>query len=70
MRKRVKAKPVSVQDFVAALRKLPALAFDRTDQVFDFLRLTPVASGTLAPFLSWDRQHYTRNSSIRLRCTN
>ena len=57
----VKSKPVSIQDFVAALRKLPALAFDRTDQVFDFLRLTPVASDTLTPFLNWDRQHYTRN---------
>ncbi|HXA79461.1 MAG TPA: hypothetical protein VNV41_20175 [Candidatus Acidoferrales bacterium] len=52
MSTQVKAKPVPIQDFAAALRKLPALAFDRTDQVFDFLRLTPVASDTLAPFLN------------------
>ena len=52
MSTQVKAKPVSIEDFAATLRKLPALAFDRTDQVFDFLRLTPVASDTLAPFLN------------------
>jgi len=57
----IKAKPVSIQDFATALRKLPALAFDRTDQVFDFLKVTPVVSDTLAPYLKWDRQHYTRN---------
>jgi len=57
----VNAKPISIQDFASALRKLPGLAFDRTDQVFDFMKLTPVASDTLAPYLNWDRQHYTRN---------
>src|SRR5215471_16395079 len=61
MSDQVKANPVSIQDFASALRKLPGLAFGRTDQVFDLLRLTAVASDTLAPYLNWDRQHYTRN---------
>ena len=56
-----KVNPVSIQDFTAALRKIPAFAFDGTDQVFDFLKVTPVVSDTLAPYLNWDRQHYTRN---------
>jgi len=61
MSTQVKAKPVSIQNFAAALRKLPGLAFDRTDQVIDLLRLSPVVSDTLVPYLHWDRQHYTRN---------
>lgn len=56
-----KVTPVSIQDFAAALRKIPAFAFDGTDQVFDFLKVTPVVSDSLAPYLNWDRQHYTRN---------
>lgn len=55
------AKPVSIQDFAAALRKLPAPAFDRTDQVLHLMKSTPVALDTLAPYLKWDAQHYTRN---------
>jgi cysteine dioxygenase len=57
----VTAKPVAIQDFTAGLRKLSESAFDRTDQVIDFLRSAPVAPDTLAPYLTWDRQHYTRN---------
>jgi len=57
----VRANPVGIQDFAAGLRKLPESAFDRTDQVIDFLRSAPVAPDTLAPYLTWDRQHYTRN---------
>ena len=57
----VRANPVGIQDFAAGLRKLPEAAFDRTDQVIDFLRSAPVATDTLAPYLTWDRQHYTRN---------
>jgi cysteine dioxygenase len=57
----VRANPVAIQDFAAGLRKLPESAFDRTDQVIDFLRSAPVAPDTLAPYLTWDRQHYTRN---------
>jgi cysteine dioxygenase len=57
----VTAKPVAIQDFAAGLRKLRESAFDRTNQVIDFLRSAPVAPDTLAPYLTWDRQHYTRN---------
>jgi cysteine dioxygenase len=61
MSTQVTAKPVAIQEFAAGLRKLPEAAFDRTDQVLNFLRSAPVAPDTLAPFLTWDRQHYTRN---------
>src|SRR5215475_3446205 len=55
------SKPVSIQDFVAELRKFPEPAFRRTDLILKFLETTPVAADTLAPYLNWDRQHYTRN---------
>lgn len=55
------SKQVSIQDFVKELRKFPESAFDRTDQIVQFLKHTPVAPETLTPFLTWDRQHYTRN---------
>lgn len=55
------SKPVSIDDFVSALRRFPESAFDRTDQIVSFLASTPVASETLQRYLSWDRQHYTRN---------
>jgi len=42
MSTQVKANPVSIQDFASALRKLPGLAFDRTDHLFDLLKSTPV----------------------------
>jgi len=54
-----KARPI--QDFVGELRKFPQAAFDRTDQILEFLRSTPVLPETLPPYLCWDRQHYTRN---------
>jgi cysteine dioxygenase len=55
------SKQVGIQDFVAQLRKFPERAFDRTDQIIEFLTNTPVAPETLAAYLTWDRQHYTRN---------
>jgi hypothetical protein len=61
MSTQVTAKPVAIQDFAAGLRKLPASAFDRTDEVTDFLRSAPIFPDTLAPYLMWDDQHYTRN---------
>src|SRR5438477_2781592 len=54
-------KQFSIQDFVAELRKFPQSAFDRTDHIFHFLEKTQVASDTLTQYLTWDRQHYTRN---------
>src|SRR6478752_5412684 len=55
------SKPIPIQDFVAKLRKFPEPAFRQIDQIIRFLESTPVASDTLAPYLTWDRQHYTRN---------
>jgi len=55
------SKQVSIQDFVKELRKFPEPAFERTDQIIQFLEHTPVTPDTLAPYLTWDRQHYTRN---------
>src|SRR5580700_11563774 len=54
-------KQVSIQDFVSELRKFPEPAFDRTDQIVKFLESTLVTPDTLIPYLTWDRQHYTRN---------
>jgi cysteine dioxygenase len=55
------SKQVSIEDFVSELRQFPEPAFDRTDQITKFLETVLVAPDTLAPYLTWDRQHYTRN---------
>jgi cysteine dioxygenase len=55
------SKPVPIQDFVVELKKFPEPAFDRVDQIIRFLQHTPVLPDTLAPYLTWDKQHYTRN---------
>jgi len=55
------AKPISVQDFVPELRKFPEAAFRETESIRQFLQETPVNSDSLGPYLTWDRQHYTRN---------
>jgi len=54
-------KPVAIQDFVAELRKFPESAFDQTAEVRKFLQDFPLSPDSLAPFLKWDIQHYTRN---------
>lgn len=54
-------KQLSIQEFVAELRKIPETAFRQTETVLQFLTNTPVAPDTLEPYLCWDRQHYTRN---------
>jgi cysteine dioxygenase len=55
------SKPVPIQDFVAVLRKFPEASFRPVDHITNFLETRPVAPDTLAPYLTWDRQHYTRN---------
>lgn len=55
------SKQVSIQDFVSELRKFPEKAFLRTAELEHFLKTLPVEPETLTPYLSWDRQHYTRN---------
>src|ERR1700692_1073818 len=54
-------KPISIHDFVTQLRKFPEPAFDQTEQLRKFLQDAPVDPDSLAPYLRWDRQHYTRN---------
>lgn len=54
-------KPVSIRDFVAELQKFPDAAFEETGPLRRFLQETPVNSDSLAPYLTWDGQHYTRN---------
>jgi cysteine dioxygenase len=55
------AKLVSIQDFVAELHKFPEADFGPVAPIRDFLRDMPVDAESLAPYLTWDRQHYTRN---------
>jgi len=54
-------KPVSIQTLVEGLRQFPESVFDGTEAVRRFLQDTPVDADSLAPYLNWDRQHYTRN---------
>jgi cysteine dioxygenase len=55
------SKQFAIQDFVSQLKRFPESAFDRTDRIIEFLTHAPVAPDTLTPYLTWDRQHYTRN---------
>jgi len=52
---------VSIDELVRALQAVPASAFDTTEEILSVLSEMPVAEESLAPFLSWSRQHYTRN---------
>jgi cysteine dioxygenase len=54
-------KAVPIQTLVEGLRRLPASAFDETETVRRFLEETPVSAESLTPYLTWSRQHYTRN---------
>ncbi|HMK29699.1 MAG TPA: cysteine dioxygenase family protein [Terriglobales bacterium] len=51
----------SIADFVKQLRQLPAHSFERLEDVRSFLVEHVVDSQTLAPYVCWDSQHYTRN---------
>ena len=55
------AKPVPIQKLVEGLRRLPESAFGPTEPMRRFLQDTPVDADSLAPYLNWDQQHYTRN---------
>jgi cysteine dioxygenase len=54
-------KPVSIQNLVEGLRHFPESAFGPTEPLRRFLENMPVDADSLAPYLNWDRQHYTRN---------
>ena len=55
------AKTVTIQKFVEELRNFPETAFAPTEPIRNFLEQNPVDAESLAPYLNWDRQHYTRN---------
>jgi cysteine dioxygenase len=61
MSKQVHAIRVPIDELVRMLRALPAAAFGETDEVRSLLASMPVDEASLAPYLTWDRQHYTRN---------
>ena len=52
---------VSIDEFAQKLRVFPEASFRTTEEIRRFLAQTPVDAGSLAPYLTWDRQHYTRN---------
>lgn len=52
---------VSIQEFVAGLKKFPEAAFTPLEAIHDYLVQHPVDPASLTPYLFWDRQHYTRN---------
>jgi cysteine dioxygenase len=55
------AKLVPVERLIDELHKLPAKAFDQIETPLHVLQEMPVTTESLAPYLTWDRQHYTRN---------
>lgn len=61
MSQQIVQKQVSIQDFVAELRRFPESAFTHTRALLEFLTATHADADTLSPYLTWDRQHYTRN---------
>lgn len=61
MATQVLPRQVSIQDFVTELHKFPEPAFAHTSDLLSFLQQTSVAPDSLHPYLTWDRQHYTRN---------
>jgi len=61
MSSRAATRQASIQDLVTDLRKFPGSAFKGTGEILHFLESTPVAPDSLTSYLTWDRQHYTRN---------
>src|SRR5947207_6506333 len=61
MSTQVLSKEVPIEEFVAGLRRFAEPAFGHVDQILGFVKSTPVAPDTLRPYLTWDRQLYTRN---------
>jgi len=54
-------KEVSIQELISGLHQFPAAAFQSTADILHFLEASNVAPESLAPYICWDRQHYTRN---------
>jgi len=54
-------KTLPIEKLVEGLWRLPEAAFDKTERVLRLLDETPVRADSLAPYLTRNRQHYTRN---------
>jgi cysteine dioxygenase len=52
---------VSIREFVSELHGFPEPAFRSVNEILAFLERTTVSPETLEPYLTWNRQHYTRN---------
>ncbi|MGA8875251.1 MAG: cysteine dioxygenase family protein [Candidatus Korobacteraceae bacterium] len=52
---------VSIEDFIAGLRKLQEKDFTGIEGALEYMRANPVDPETLKPYLFWSAQHYTRN---------
>jgi len=52
---------VSIQEFVEQLRGMKEDVFIQTEPLRRFLQQNPVDPESLTSYLTWDRQHYTRN---------
>jgi cysteine dioxygenase len=52
---------VPIEKLVEELRQMPESAFLPTEPLRRFLEDMPVESASLTPYLTWNRQHYTRN---------
>jgi len=52
---------VSVEEFVAGLRKLSKVDFEGVAGTLRYLTTNPVDAESLQPYLFWNAQHYTRN---------
>jgi cysteine dioxygenase len=52
---------VLIENLVEQLRGMKEPVFGETEPLRRFLQQNPVEAESLTPFLTWDRQHYTRN---------
>jgi cysteine dioxygenase len=55
------AKTVTIQKLVEELRTFQESAFIPTEPIRRFLEQNPVDADSMAPYLNWNSQHYTRN---------
>jgi cysteine dioxygenase len=56
-----KPQRVPIDRLIRELQSLPASAFGETEEVRSLLAQMPVEEASLSAYLTWDRQHYTRN---------
>jgi len=61
LEKQTLQKLLSIQDFVSELNRLAPSCFSDVRGMHQFMCANPVDPETLAPYLTWDKQHYTRN---------